>query len=504
MQGLLFYDSAGTGAFYTTDGQGGISRTRLHIGWQSAGRPWTHIIPGRFGVSGFTYTDLLFYDSAGTGAFYTTDEQARIHPLRTHTGWQSAGRPWTHIIPGQFGGSGFTYTDLLFYDSAGTGAFFATDGQGGMHLLREHTGWVGADVPWTHIIPGAFGGISTINTGLLFYDSAGTLAFYGTHGQGGIHLLKRHTGWQSAGRPWTHIIPGAFGGSHFTDLLFYDSAGTGAFYTTDGQGGMHLLREHTGWQSSGRPWTHIIPGNFGGNGFTDLLFYDSAGTGAFYTTDGQGGIHPLRTHTGWVGAGIPWTHIIPGHFATESLCVRIIHFKSLLPITTTVNTFIDNQFAAMAQLFATVGINAFRGTTEDLSGNVNLQPLQNLNVGPCLLGQPTQDQNDLFANRNNVGDNEIVIYIVSTLIGGTGNFLGCATHPDGQPGAAVVQDPAQWLTAHEVGHVLDLRHVCQMPNCLPGQSDSLMFPNVGWTNVPPDLSASEESIMRDSNLTNPC
>jgi hypothetical protein len=448
MQGVLFYDpGVGQGEFYTTDGHGGISRTRLHAGWRSS---WTHIIPGQFGGSNFT--DLLFYDSAGTGEFYTTDERGRISLLKTHTGWQSSGRPWTQIIPGQFGGSNFT--DLLFYDSAGTGEFYTTDGHGG------------------------------------------------------ISLLKTHTGWQSSGRPWTHIIPGQFGGSGFTDLLFYDSAGTGEFYTTDGHGEISLLKTHTGWQSSGRPWTQIIPGQFGGSNFTDLLFYDSAGTGEFYTTDGHGGISLLKTHTGWRSS---WTQIIPGEFGHESIRVRL-HFKSLLPITTTINQFIDAQFLAMEQLFATVGITTFRLTTEDLSGDLNLQPLQNLNIGRCLLGQPTQDQIALFANRNNIGNNELVVYIVSTLIGVPTTFVGCATHPDGQPGVAVVQSTANWLTAHEVGHVLGLRHVCEFattanPNpairCVTGsgQSDSLMFPFVQWTNLPPDLSAAEEATMLNSDLT---
>lgn len=193
----------------------------------------------------------------------------------------------------------------------------------------------------------------------------------------------------------------------------------------------------------------------------------------------------------------------------------VVHFKSLLPINNNINQFIDTQFIAMQRLFAEGGVAVLRGTIEDLSPNPALQPLQNLNVGQCLLGQPTQDHNTLFANRNNVGNNELVIYIVATLIGGAGNFLGCATHPNGQPGAAVVQSNARWLVAHEVGHVLELRHVCEFPTaanptpavaCVAGsgQSDSLMFPNVGWTNVPPDLAAAENSTMRNSNLTNPC
>jgi hypothetical protein len=45
--------------------------------------------------------------------------------------------------------------------------------------------------------------------------------------------------------------------------------GHGQFYTTDGSGRIHPLRLHEGWR---RSWTAIIPGNFGGDGHTDLLF----------------------------------------------------------------------------------------------------------------------------------------------------------------------------------------------------------------------------------------
>lgn len=179
----------------------------------------------------------------------------------------------------------------------------------------------------------------------------------------------------------------------------------------------------------------------------------------------------------------------------------VIHFKSLLAINNNINRFIDTQFVAMQRLFAEGDVAVLRGTTEDLSGDPALQLLQNLNVGQCLLGQPTQDHNALFANRNNVGNNELVVYIVSTLIGGAGNFVGCATHPNGQPGAAVVQSNARWLIAHEVGHVLGLRHV---DNTIPTNTDFLMWPNTGWTNVPPDLAASEHTTMINSGLTRPC
>jgi hypothetical protein len=136
------------------------------------------------------------------------------------------------------------------------------------------------------------------------------------------------------------------------------------------------------------------------------------------------------------------------------------------------------------------------GSTEDLSGDASLASLLALDVGTCTLGNPTAEHDLLFAQRNGVPDDELVIYVVQTLVGGSGNLLGCATHPDGQPGAAIVQSNALWLTAHEVGHVLDLRHDAST-------SDNLMFPNVGWTNLPPDLSATENATMIGSVLTVP-
>jgi hypothetical protein len=253
---LLFY-KAGTGEFWKTDGQGEIAPLGLYNNWRTT---WTHIIPGNFGGNDIWFTDLLFYEAAtGIGEFWSTNGQGGMTLLKQH----NMRTTWTHIIPGNFGGSGFT--DLLFYEAAtGTGEFWSTNGQGGMTLLKQHN----MRTTWTHIIPGNFGGSGF--TDLLFYEAAtGTGEFWSTNGQGGMTLLKQHNNWRTN---WTHIIPGNFGDNRFTDLLFYKAA-TGAieFWSTNGQGEITLLKRHKNWRTT---WTHIIPGNFGGNGFTDLLFYD--------------------------------------------------------------------------------------------------------------------------------------------------------------------------------------------------------------------------------------
>lgn len=89
----------------------------------------------------------------------------------------------------------------------------------------------------------------------------------------------------------------------FTQLDVASSAGTGAFYRYDQQGGITLVATNTGLQSAGKPWTQIVmvlPETHSvGVSFIGFLFYDGAGTGSFYDYDGQGGIAPIRTHTDW-------------------------------------------------------------------------------------------------------------------------------------------------------------------------------------------------------------
>jgi hypothetical protein len=222
--------------------------------------------------------------------------------------------------------------------------------------------------------------------------------------------------------------------------------------------------------------------DFNGGGKADVLFY--------FSGDGNWWIGSFNGNTlGWTLAGNT------GRPGSQRIT---IHFKSLLQLTQARLNYLADQYAAMEELFAGGGnIAVMRGTTEDLSGNAALTPLQNLNVGACTLGSTTTDQTTLFANRNNAGANDIVVYLASTLIGGAGNFVGCASHPAGQPGCAIVEvDTARWLTAHEVGHVLDLLHV--------GNTDRLMNPSIGWTNLPPDLIASEFTTMLNSALSIPC
>lgn len=91
--------------------------------------------------------------------------------------------------------------------------------------------------------------------------------FYATDGSGTLTRLRGHSNWRNS---WDRIVPGSFGGDGHTDLLFYDrTAGHGEFHTTDGAGRTTLLKAQPNWRTT---WDLIVPGNFGGSGSTDLLY----------------------------------------------------------------------------------------------------------------------------------------------------------------------------------------------------------------------------------------
>jgi len=448
---LLFYEGA-TGEFSITL-RGSINTLKQHTDWRTT---WRQIIPGNFG-GGNGLTDLLFYDpTTGTGEFYRVNGTGGITLMQQHTGWRGS---WTIIVPGNFGGSGLT--DLLFYDpSAGVGEFYALTGPGQMQLLRQHSGWLST---WTRIIPGSFGGSGL--TDLLFYNaSLGAGDFYAVE-QGNIIPLRQHTGWLST---WTEIIPGSFGGSGLTDLLFYNaSLGVGDFYAVE-QGDIIPLGQHTGWRGS---WNIIVPGDFSGGGATDLFFYDAAaGTGEFYTTK-QGTISLLNRHTGLRNS---WRTIIPGLYAPDKQ-VRL-HLKLL----TTPQVSVDLMVDGIREVYVRAGMRVFIGSIETL----NLPRLLDVDVGSCRTGgigdNITDDIAELFRHRTLVSTDDIVIYFVRST---NPALAGCAKYPGDRAGAVVTQGAGKFVTAHEVGHILGLRHV--------ENRDRLMNPVDDFTNPPPNLSNGE-------------
>lgn len=168
-------------------------------------------------------------------------------------------------------------------------------------------------------------------------------------------------------------------------------------------------------------------------------------------------------------------------------CVRL-HVKIIQQPNIPINQMVAN----MQRVYNSVGISVVLGSTE----NLNLPgTFLDIDVGACTSGSTTAEQNQLFANRNNVGPNDVVAYFVRSTIP---PFNGCAAHPAGRPGAVVASIASEWTLAHEIGHVLGLNHVSDNNRLMTGGGTA----NI--TNPPPDLVPSEASTMQSSPLSFAC
>ncbi len=152
--------------------------------------------------------------------------------------------------------------------------------------------------------------------------------------------------------------------------------------------------------------------------------------------------------------------------------------------TVALNTMVQR----MRDVYGAAGIRVELVSTENLTSPA----LNDVDVGACTLGVTTAEQNQLFGNRNNAGANDVVVYFVRSTVP---PFNGCASHPAGRPGAVVAQGATQWTLAHEVGHVLGLRHVNDNNRLMTGNGTA----NI--TNPPPDLAGTEVSTMLASAFT---
>ncbi len=113
-------------------------------------------------------------------------------------------------------------------------------------------------------------------------------------------------GWRTT---WSHIIPGKFSDNTYTDLLFYDptgNTGVAQFYHTNQYGfDDYAYASYTNWNTT---WSIIIAGKFSDNAYDDLLFYDrTAGVGHFFHTNHNGFGDSFGTYTGW---RTTWSHIV--------------------------------------------------------------------------------------------------------------------------------------------------------------------------------------------------
>ncbi|MBU2666199.1 VCBS repeat-containing protein [Actinoplanes bogorensis] len=216
-------------------------------------------------------------------------------------------------------GTGFNSFNLLFpvADFSGDGNLdmAARNAAGELKLYRSNGkgGWLNGGSPetigtgwnnWTSVFsPGDFNGDGF--TDVITRNSGGELFLYRGNGKGGwidgSTNIRIGTGWNQFNLIFS---PGDFNGDGNADVIGRNAAGELKLYRGNGKGGWlnggspDLIG--TGWQS----WTAVFsPGDFNGDGFTDVITRNSGGELFLYRGNGRGGwvdgSTNIRIGTGW-------------------------------------------------------------------------------------------------------------------------------------------------------------------------------------------------------------
>jgi len=375
--------------------------------------------------------------------------------------------------------------------------------------LGGSAGWLGPASTGINTCPDGIGKYQHYANGSIYYHPS-----TGAHEvHGAIRARWASLAWERSflGYPITDesTCPDGVGRyNHFQGGSIYWSPSTGAWEV---HGAIRSRYASLGWERSflGYPLTNenTCPDGVGRyNHFQGGSIYWHPATGAWEV---HGAIRQYWASLGWEKSsfGYPTSNeeVVFGgagrisHFQRGSIYwspaqgVRalkervVVHVKCLeAPTSFTLN----EQFAAMQEVYATAGIRVDWASTE----NLNLPSLKDVDVGGCTMGSVTAEQITLFGNRNYVGTNDMVVYYVRSTVPG---YNGCAAHPSGRPGAVVVRSASRWTLGHELGHVLGLSHV--------NNNDRLMTGNGTFniTNAPPDLASGEKTSMLNSGLSKP-
>ncbi len=161
-----------------------------------------------------------------------------------------------------------------------------------------------------------------------------------------------------------------------------------------------------------------------------------------------------------------------------------VHTKTIVPPRVALSVILQ----AMRDVYASAAIDVEWASNEAL----DLPHLGVLEIGNgCkALRDLSEEQIELFGHRNHA-DDELVVYFVEATIP---VLNGCAAHPEQQPGAVVASIATEWTMAHEVGHVLGLRHVTNTDGLMTGAGTTSV------TNPPPDLESFESEKLASSPL----
>lgn len=158
----------------------------------------------------------------------------------------------------------------------------------------------GMDIVWGGFLGGSYG------RDILLYDrESGRFEFRAVGSDGFAYLF-----WEATGtRGWSHVVPGDYDGNGITDLLFYKaSTGLMRFYTIEPDG---TFRAMSSVMYGNRGWTQMVPGDYDDDGSDDLLWYRATdGLMRFYEVSGES----FRPMTAVMYGNRNWSQIPSGDF----------------------------------------------------------------------------------------------------------------------------------------------------------------------------------------------
>lgn len=241
-------------------------------------------------------------DSQSRFDFYDVKVLGEIARFDTKTNVHPS---YTNVITGSFGSGG---VDIFAYDAPlGRGDFWTRNDQGETLLLHSNTALCkGAKLVAAARVTQA--GVPDF----LFYDAAeGAIHIYKMdNGTGKLTLLKTISGMR---KTWTHMVPGNFNGDPYDALYFYDAdAGWGEFYMTDGAGN---LTEGSNVQSAlPKGCNSVVRANLRGDpDQNDILFVKSTSDVVEMMEVASPGCRPVRIESVEWRNGI--TQVVPIAFS---------------------------------------------------------------------------------------------------------------------------------------------------------------------------------------------
>jgi hypothetical protein len=258
-------------------------------------------------------------------------------------------------------------------------------------------------------------------------------------------------------------------------------------------------------------------GSFAGGQLTWTLVGNSAGfgdiwPGGSFWTGYFGGVFRANVlfYAPWDGNWWLGT-IVGGHLSWKLIGnsgrpydahIRL-HIKIVDPTlaTAAAPNLITNSINQITSLYAGVNILVEIVSREVLTPGATAPAT--VAVGACS-GKTTPAQNTLFANRASVGADDIVAYFVTATVP---SLNGCATHPNGMPGAVITTIASNFTMAHEIGHVLGLNHTAG-ETCTPGVAPTTLMTGCSTSLLtgtpPPTISAAESRTMHGSPVALQC